>query len=144
MRQNFDPLIWGPHAWFFLETITMSYPESPSEEDKKNIKIFFNSLKFVIPCEKCRNNYISHLEKYPLDDNNVKSRDNLFKWIVDIHNSVDINKQRTYQETANFYMKSYSNESNFFGNDILNMIKIVLIIILIISVYKIFLYLAKK
>ena len=29
-----DPLIWGPHAWFFLHSITLVYPDNPSEQEK--------------------------------------------------------------------------------------------------------------
>ena len=62
MRQNFEPKIWGNHAWFFLETICMAYPTNPSKSMKSSAKNFFLSLKDLIPCEKCRNNYILHLK----------------------------------------------------------------------------------
>ena len=107
MRQNFEPSIWGPHAWFFLETVAMAYPTNPTFNEKKAAEKFFKSLTIMIPCEKCRNNYKKHIKKYPIDDNVLKSRDNLFKWIVDIHNSVDPKKQRTYDETFNYYMDKY-------------------------------------
>ena len=32
--------IWGPHAWIFLHSITMAYPENPTDNDKKYMKIF--------------------------------------------------------------------------------------------------------
>ena len=34
MRQSFEPKIWGPHAWFFIETSVMAYPEYPGDKDK--------------------------------------------------------------------------------------------------------------
>lgn len=108
MRQNFDPTIWGPKAWFFLESITMAYPTNPTDEDKKNTKLFFYTLQFVIPCEKCRNNYNKHLKIYPLSKEVLENRDNLFKWIVNMHNSVDPLKKRTYNETYKYYLNKYS------------------------------------
>ena len=27
MRIDYNPKIWGPKGWFFLETIILSYPE---------------------------------------------------------------------------------------------------------------------
>ena len=51
MRQNFEPKIWGPHAWFFLESVTMAYPTKPSFDEKKAAEQFFNSLQF--------NNYLN-------------------------------------------------------------------------------------
>ena len=41
MRQNFEPKIWGNHAWFFLETICMAYPTNPSKSMKSSAKNFF-------------------------------------------------------------------------------------------------------
>ena len=35
MRQNFEPKVWGPHAWFFLETVAMGYSTDPTYEEKK-------------------------------------------------------------------------------------------------------------
>ena len=31
-----EPEIWGPHAWQFLHSITLSYPDNPTFEDKNN------------------------------------------------------------------------------------------------------------
>ena len=31
----FDPEIWGPHYWFFLHTVSESYPLTPNETTKK-------------------------------------------------------------------------------------------------------------
>ncbi len=147
MRQNFEPTIWGPHAWFFLETITMAYPENPDKEDIKNTKMFFNSLQYVIPCEKCRKNYNKHLKLHPLNDNVLKDRSSLFKWIVDVHNSVDYSKKKKYDEDYRFYTNKYSDEpkqeisNNFeFTCKIKNIITVSLIVTFIIVLYKIYLY----
>ena len=34
--------VWGPHYWFVLHTMAMSYPEFPNDSTKK---IFFTNLK---------------------------------------------------------------------------------------------------
>jgi len=112
MRQNFEPKVWGPHAWFFLETIAMGYSTDPTYEEKKAAENFFNSLHFMIPCDKCRNNYKKHLKIHPLNEKVLSSRDNLFMWIVDVHNSVDSNNTRSYDDTFKYYMKEFSVEVN--------------------------------
>ena len=115
MRQNFEPNIWGPHAWFFLETITMAYPTDPTYNEKKMAENFFNSLQFMIPCEKCRNNYKQHLKLFPLTEKVLSSRDNLFMWIINVHNSIHKNKQKSYDDTFKYYMDQYNfkiNEEN--------------------------------
>ena len=145
MRQNFDPTIWGPKAWFFLETITMAYPTNPSEDDKKNTKSFFYTLQFVIPCEKCRNNYNKHLKINPLSDEVLSNRDNLFKWIVDMHNLVDPKKTRSYEETYKYYISKYSgsnyNPDNLISNRAKNIFIVLTLILVIIIIHKIYLYL---
>jgi hypothetical protein len=30
-----DPKVWGPHMWFFLHTISMTYPVRPNAVTKK-------------------------------------------------------------------------------------------------------------
>ena len=30
-----DPKIWGPHYWFVLHTISLTYPDIPNETTKK-------------------------------------------------------------------------------------------------------------
>ena len=148
MRQNFEPTIWGPHAWFFLETITMSYPVNPTYEMKKNFKTFFYTLQFTIPCNKCRVNYNKHLDIYPITDDVLKNRDNLFEWIVNMHNAVDPNKQRSTKETFDYYLSKYNGietfnnqQTNCYGN-IKNILVISSIIFSFIIIHKIYIYLS--
>jgi hypothetical protein len=108
MRQNFEPKIWGNHAWFFLETVCMAYPTNPSKSMKSSAKKFFLALKDLIPCEKCRNNYALHLKEYPLTEKTLSSRDNLFVWIVNIHNCVDPKNTHSYDETFKYYLEKYN------------------------------------
>ena len=110
MRQNLEPKVWGPHAWFFLESIAMGYPTNPTPTDIEKTKLFFSSLKYVIPCAKCRNNFDKHSEDNPLTDEVLSSNETFFKWIVDMHNAAREEK-RTYEETFNYYMKMYSGKS---------------------------------
>ena len=132
MRQNFDSTIWGPKAWFFLETICMAYPIEPTFEEKKSIQNFFLSLKNLIPCEKCRNNYIKHLKIYPINDDVIKNRDNLFKWINNIHNSVDKNKYKSIEDRFKYYLDKYNLENNTNNNESNSRKYILSIIILLI------------
>ena len=113
MRQSFEPKIWGPHAWFFLETCVMAYPENPKEEDKEQMRKFLLSLGFVIPCEKCRENYSDHLKKHPLTEEILSDRSELFKWIVDIHNLAGRKGTKSYDETFNYYMDLFEGKEHF-------------------------------
>ena len=35
-----DPTVWGPHYWFVLFSIAVSYSNNPNDVIKKNITIF--------------------------------------------------------------------------------------------------------
>ena len=155
MRQSFEPSIWGPHAWFFLETCAMGYPDNPTNEEQKYMKNFLISLKFVIPCEKCRNNYKKHLDEYPLNDNVLSDRNNLFKWLVDVHNLADRKTKKTYDETFNYYTEKFSGNEHFenikkIDNKrakivkIMMLIGLLLIIICLHKIYKKVIYVKKK
>jgi len=141
MRQNFEPKVWGPYAWFFLESIAMGYSTNPSYEEKKAAETFFKSLHLMIPCEKCRNNYIKHQKKYPLTETVLSSRDNLFMWIINIHNSVIPGNTKSYDETFQYYMEKYNvevnktEESNTSNSKLFYLSIILIILFLIYQIY---------
>ena len=35
MLMEYDPNVWGPHYWFFINTIGFVYPEMPTDGEKK-------------------------------------------------------------------------------------------------------------
>lgn len=87
--KNIDPTIWGPPLWKFMHYFTLSYPENPTEEDKDNLYNFFLTIQTVLPCEKCRYNFKSHLEKTPLTEEIMSSNIKVVRWLFDIHNEVN-------------------------------------------------------
>ena len=40
-----DAKIWGPYFWFTLHTITLSYPDKPTYENKRHYNDFFINLQ---------------------------------------------------------------------------------------------------
>nr|QBK88495.1 MAG: disulfide (thiol) oxidoreductase, Erv1 / Alr family [Mimivirus LCMiAC01] len=97
-----DPKIWGSHAWMFLHCITIGYPKCPSDTDKKNIKTFFENLHTILPCEKCKDHFKEHFLKYPLTNEILCSKKKLFRWLVDVRNSVNrqLNKPEISYESV--------------------------------------------
>ena len=109
-RINLDPSVWGSRAWFFIDSACLSYPDNPSSEMQKQFKKFFYSLPFTIPCEKCRVHFNQFIKKYPLNDNILKSKDNLIIWILSAHNNVNkINKNNKNIKVDDFF-KFYNDE----------------------------------
>ncbi|QKF93773.1 ERV/ALR sulfhydryl oxidase [Fadolivirus algeromassiliense] len=96
------PDIWGPHAWIFLHSITLEYPDNPSDIDKSNMSNFIRTVGEVLPCQKCRENFKKHIDEHPLTDTVLLSKKNLVKWLIDVHNSVNLmnNKKTVSYEDA--------------------------------------------
>jgi len=126
------PEIWGPPAWIFLHSITLEYPENPTNEDKVNMLNFINSLGNVLPCMKCKINFNTHLQKYPVDQHVLESRSKLVKWLIDIHNAVNImnnKKELSYENCLKELLEMYNckNDKNL-------LIIYILIIIIIVGI----------
>ena len=109
-----DPNVWGPHAWIFLHTITLTYPHKPTNQDKINYKNFFINLGKVLPCQHCSNNYNIHLNQLPIDQF-LTNKKSLVYWLIQIHNLTNniLNKKKnvSFQEFTDIYKKIYQNNS---------------------------------
>ena len=118
-----EPKIWGPPAWNFLHTVTLNYPENPTNEDKKNYYVFFNTLKDILHCPNCRSHYSENITKKPIQ---LESRDELIQWLIDIHNEVNKltgKREYSYNEVHKKFDKMYQGKNT-------NSINIILIIFL--------------
>ena len=99
--------IWGPSLWHVLHTISFNYPVNPTSADKKNYKQFILSLRDVLPCRACRENFADNIKQIPLKSDVFKNRKNFSKWVFKLHNHV--NKMtgkkfdKTYNETRDLY-----------------------------------------
>jgi hypothetical protein len=80
--------IWGPKAWFFIHSLALGYPSSPTDKDKEHYRVFFNNLGYVLPCSWCRVHYHQNLNDKELE-RGLESRKDLFNFTVDIHNKVN-------------------------------------------------------
>jgi len=118
-----NPEIWGPKAWLFLHSITLAYPNNPTETDKNNYKTFFNMLQHVLPCQKCSHNFKNNLKNNSID-NNLDSKKSLVKWLISIHNSINIENNKstmTYEEVIEHYKDIYNiSKNDSFRKDIAN------------------------
>ena len=131
-----DPNIWGPHAWQFLHTITLAYPDNPTLEDKNNHAIFFNNIQYILPCQKCKDHYSQNIQISPVEQH-LDNKETLFKWLIDIHNKVNIKNNKreySYDEVTKLYENMYSKNKNgyFISNTTLIVIFIILVVFLFI------------
>lgn len=83
------PVLWGKHFWYTIHFVALGYPQNPDEEDVINYKNFYNNLQNILPCYKCSQHYVKHLNKIPLSLTDLQNNTNLFFWTVKMHNLVN-------------------------------------------------------
>lgn len=81
--------VWGPGTWHFLHTMSFNYPVNPTAEDKKRYRDFIYSLRYVLPCGKCRKNLCRNLREFPLNREDMASRDTFSKYVYQLHEKVN-------------------------------------------------------
>tara|TARA_B100001175_G_C19511460_1_gene644190 strand:- start:2522 stop:3136 length:615 start_codon:yes stop_codon:yes gene_type:complete len=81
--------VWGPSMWHYLHTMSFNYPLKPTCKDKTRYQEFIFSLKYVLPCGKCRKNLCKNLQKLPLNKSALKSRETFSKYIYDLHETIN-------------------------------------------------------
>ena len=81
---------WGPDFWNLFHHITISYPHNPSSNDKLKVKNFINSIPKILPCSTCIRHFQRNLHKFPLEENDLKSRNDFLTWFINFHNVVNM------------------------------------------------------
>lgn len=99
--------VWGPSQWHFLHTMSFNYPVEPTPADKKHYLDYIYSLRYTLPCGKCRANLHKNLKKLPLKIKHMKSRDTFSKYVYDLHELINkmLNKKPgpSYEKVRDTY-----------------------------------------
>ena len=104
--------IWGPHYWFMLMTLAVSYPTTPNSITKKKYYEFIHNLLLFIPNRKIGDKFSKLLDKYPVTPY-LDSREMFIRWIHFIHNRINVilGKKKVSLGTAmSIYYDSYKEE----------------------------------
>ena len=113
MNQN----IWGPKLWEFLHCTSLNYPINPTIQDKKNMYNFLISLKSILPCKYCRDNYDKNLNEIPI---RLSNRKEFVCWMIDMHNEVNTmcgKKHYMYEEILKMYEDRYNRKISLTDDD---------------------------
>lgn len=111
---SLDPDVWGPHYWFFLHTLAISYPIKPNDVTKKKYYTFIHNLPLFIPVNEIGNSFSKLLDKYPVKPY-LDSRKSFITWMHFIHNKINIlcNKDEiTLDEAMEQYYNNYKPKQN--------------------------------
>lgn len=109
-----DTYSWGPGTWQLMHSISFNYPQNPKEEDKKAYTNFIDSLKQVLPCESCKNEFTKMLKKFPLDDF-LEDTEGVVVWSYLAHHMVNIRLNKKTPE-FNDVVRHYFNKKVEFKN----------------------------
>jgi hypothetical protein len=101
-----DPNVWGPHFWFFLHTIAISYPHNPNAVTKKKYYELIQNLPLFIPVEKIGNDFNKLLDEYPVTAY-LDSRESFVKWMHFIHNKINKKLEKPMITINDFYLNYY-------------------------------------
>jgi hypothetical protein len=76
----------GRSAWTLLHSIAATFPEKPSEMDKREMGDFINKIAKFYPCSKCS----QHMqEQLKMERPNLQNRSTLQAYFCWLHNSVN-------------------------------------------------------
>ena len=103
-----DPKIWGPHYWFFLHTVAMTYPHHPNAVTKKKYYEFIQNLPLFIPVEEISKEFEKFIDLYPITPY-LDNRDSFVRWVHFAHNKIN-EKLEKPQITLNDFFVQYYNE----------------------------------
>lgn len=102
-----DPKIWGPHYWFFLHTVAMTYPHHPNAVTKKKYYEFIQNLPLFIPVEQISKEFERLIDKYPITPY-LDNRDSFVRWVHFIHNKINEKLEKPQISLNDFFVLYYN------------------------------------
>ena len=88
-NDGFLTKIWGVNFWTVLHIMSFNYPVNPTDADKKHYRDFILSLKYVLPCGKCRKNLVQNFKKLPLTMKDMENRETFSRYIYNLHELIN-------------------------------------------------------
>jgi hypothetical protein len=86
--QMYDPNIWGPTFWSFLDIIAFHYPKYPNDVIKKKYYDFIQNIPLFIPHDEMSKQFQTFLNLYPIKPY-LDDRKSLIKWVHFINNKIN-------------------------------------------------------
>jgi len=139
-REIFLPEVWGPHYWFFLMTIALTYPDNVNVVTKRKYYDLIQNLPIFIPNSEISKNFSNLLDEYPVTPY-LDNRDSFVRWIIFIHNRVNVQigkKEITIDEAMDKYFQQMVPPTIYHSNKLESrkyIIYALVIILLAIAVY---------
>ncbi|KAK1217228.1 hypothetical protein PQX77_020118 [Marasmius sp. AFHP31] len=76
----------GRATWKLLHTMTLRYPEKPTQDERNALDSYFHLFSRLYPCGECATEFQALLKKYPPQ---TSSRLTASTWLCHVHNQVN-------------------------------------------------------
>lgn len=76
----------GRSTWTLLHTMSVYYPDKPSESDRERVNSFMTNLGVLYPCDFCARDLQRDLKE---DPPKLGSKKEFAQWMCDLHNKVN-------------------------------------------------------
>jgi hypothetical protein len=130
ISNNIKPYFWGPKLWCSIYSFVSVYPENPTQELINSAKLFFISIKELLPCKSCRNSYTKYIQETNTNitnNNNFSSRNNLIEFVFNLRNKINNKREVEYYITLKYFKKKLNlmicNDDNKLDSIINNLIE---------------------
>jgi hypothetical protein len=82
--------IWGPLGWMTLHSVSVNYPDTPSEIEKKICSRFLDMFAESITCHICKTHFVRMMQTYKvMHPEYLNSKQDFFVFVVRAHNTVN-------------------------------------------------------
>lgn len=105
------PTEWGPTIWYNFHTMSYTF----NTDKRENYIKFFKSMAYILPCNTCSEHFKKNLANSTPEKNTV-DRETMVKWLINMHNSVNIRLKKkivSYSMAKKIY---YDNSNNLVVN----------------------------
>ncbi|XP_027355616.1 FAD-linked sulfhydryl oxidase ERV1 [Abrus precatorius] len=76
----------GRATWTFLHTLAAQYPDNPTRQQKKDVKVLVQILSRIYPCKECADHFKEILRANPVQ---TGSHAEFSQWLCHVHNVVN-------------------------------------------------------
>ena len=108
--------VWGPHFWFVLHTIAITYPKYPNDVSKKKYYHLIQNLPTFLPNQRMGREFKTKLDEFPVTPY-LSSRLSFMKWVHFMHNKINrkIGKPEiSFNKGLQKYYKHYESKKTKF------------------------------
>jgi len=133
--QMYDPVIWGPTVWSFLDIIAFHYPTYPNDVIKKKYYDFIQNMPLFLPHYEISKDFQDLLNLYPIKPY-LDNKKSLIQWTHFIHNKINEKLEKPTISLETYYKKYHDKYKVRHKKKRVSYIIIVILICIIIYYYK--------